>query len=221
MDNRNEVWARRLLVLLGILVLVWGLYQLVAAVDTTKTTGILKAQASDKNAWLSISQDYHAAKIIGKGGAKVRLEPGVYYLVAQNGGSKSTVTVKIQKQKTANKYLTLAYTPAAPSVDSIEFQGINGLIDSGFSVNQIDSMEQYLFRYKPTARTINIRGVDPQPRNPHTSIGFTTNVNFVIDSKQYKGVITRNGSDDLRLYLYDPRSGKLLFDSDSTQNPGG
>jgi hypothetical protein len=221
MDNRNGVWVRRLLVLLGVLFLIWGLYQVVSAINITQTTGILKAQASDKNAWLSISQDNHAAKIIGKGSAKVRLEPGVYYLAAQNGGSKATAILKIQKQKTANKYLKLSYTPAAPSVDSIKFEGINGLIDSGFSANQTDSMEQYLFRYKPTARKISIKDIDPQPRNPHTSVGFTTNVNVVIDSKQYKGVITRNGSDDLRLYLYDPGSGKLLFDSDNTQNPGG
>jgi hypothetical protein len=104
-----------------------------------------------------------------------------------------------------------------PSKNNIAFGGTDALINSGLTVTQINLLEQIIFEYKPSAHTANINSssVEPGPHDPNTDTSFTINFSLAIDAAPYNATISYSNLSTVHLYLYNPQTGVLMFDSNT------
>lgn len=213
------VFKRVLVSLLCVVVAFCG-YELVSTFLGAKDTGILIVRSSKPNTLLSVSKDNSEAKVIGTGNAKVRLAPGIYHLVGLSGGARANLTVRVSKNSVIRSYIKPAYPPSAPSVNSINFKGVDAFLNSGLTTAQINNLKQSIFQFKPTAHTVSITNITPAPHDPNTSTSFAINFKVSVDSVPYNATVDYTGLDNIRLHLYDAQNGNPLFDSGDI-TPGG
>lgn len=220
MNNSSELSlrAQRMLFFAGLLVVLICAYIFVSAIITTETTGTISIDTSDSKAIISISQVNHQAKNVGNGKVKVRLKPGNYQIIADDGNAQAGTTVSIKKKQVVKTILTLKKTPKLPSVDDIDFKNIDALTDRGLTTSQINTLELDFFQYKTTTQSaiINIGGIQSvtlsqDPSSLYTLFGIIFDV--TIDGKLVHAEINYSGLDTIRLYLRDPTTNAVLFDS--------
>lgn len=210
-DNKNLF---KLVIAAGLVVIIICIISIVKTFSNNHKTGLLSVKSNDPKATLSISQPGKQAQVIGVGTAKVRLLPGQYLLSASDKGRNSAKAVSITLKRSTRVTLDPTSVAALPLVSDINFQGVNGLTDSGFSDTQMNLFEYYIFSYKPRAKTVDIASssIQPGPHNPDTDIGFLLKFNLLIDSANYRAVASYIGFNDLSLKLYNA-DGKLVFSS--------
>lgn len=210
--NRRQITL--VIVLIYIVVIGMMGYFIASAIQIHDRTGILSVKASDKSAIITISENNHEAKILGTGAATVRLATGSYYLVADANGKQTSAVAHITAGKTASINLDLEHSTFLPSPETISYDNLDSLINSGITSDQITLIKQYFFAFKPTAQLVNIdpNSVQPGPHDPNTSIGFTLNFNVRVDDTSYKATLTYPDASSVQLQLFDDQ-GKVVFDS--------
>jgi hypothetical protein len=121
MNPSTNSLSRRafLLRLIVVLIVVYCIYTVVAAIITDQTTGLLDISSSDQQAGLTISQTNRQAVAIGTGTAHVRLKPGAYQVTASDTGYQVSATVQIYKKRTTTSSLTLVSTELSPNSSSL------------------------------------------------------------------------------------------------------
>jgi hypothetical protein len=204
---------------IAVLVVIIGI-EVALAVSTRNKTGILSVSApSGTN--ISISAVNSSATNIGIGNAKLRLDPGSYLLMGVKNGYRGDIVATVTKGQITTVALQ-PYSTVPRSVQNINFQGDNGLINAGLSVNQLDEIEQDIFDYSSTANTVVIdqNSIEPGAHNPNTDIGFSLGFNLTIDGTSYQAVVSYVNTEDTSLKLLSA-SGQTVFDSGSTQQTGG
>jgi hypothetical protein len=209
------VRLKQLLVVAGVLVVVACVYVLIATFITYKSTAVLHVNSSDSRALISVGQSNHETKVAGTGKAAARLKPGTYQVMASNGRNRAVKTVKISGNQGADIFLKLRAFSSIRSVDDVNFKGISGFTDSGFTDEQLNALKLDFFRFKTSARTvaIDIDSITPGPRNPKARDPFTATFAVTIDSVPYKGLVTYSGFEDISLMLYNSQDGSVAFDS--------
>jgi hypothetical protein len=153
------------------------------AYHTMQTTGIVTVNTSDKLSTITLSADRTTAAVIGTGSASVRLKPGSYLLVAGH----------------------------AP--DAINFDNVDTLLDFGLTQAQTENAKQLFFKYKQSAKQININSdsVKQEPHDPHGNEDFKLDFSGTIDGAPFNAVITYGAFDDIQMTLVDPATGAELF----------
>ena len=218
MDNDygmvSSIWIRRVMALVVLAVVIFCVYVLVSSIITAETTGVLKVAATQK-ATISVSRVDGQAKKIGKPGeANIRLKPGTYQVVAITSNSLMAVrTVSIEKKQSVDINLTPTRSPKLPSVSSVSFFGMSALVDQGITSDQIDVLKLAFFRFKPYAGSvsINTQSIKTLPHN--LGDPFVNTFGVAVDSQNYNAKVSYSDSQNIRLQLYNPRSGQLIFDS--------
>lgn len=211
--------VKRLINTLGAIVLVIALAMAAWGIYVSRTAGLLRVSSTNKSAVITVSQVGHEAKIIGTGTAKVHLKPGYYQVAASFNGKQDFAVAQVATEQTSSVSLNPVSTPQLPSVATIMFDGEDTFIDQGLSTTQVNALKQDFFKFKPTAKTVAIdpASVRPGPHNPDTDIGFSTAFSVKVDSASYKGLVRYTDLTSVRLFLYDPQTNKLVFDSGNIQ----
>jgi hypothetical protein len=210
--------AKRILFLISLAVIIFCVYIVVSAIITVETTGVLRVNTSP-TATITISQTNTQTKIIGEPGkAQVRLKPGSYQIVAVTNGKQATKIVSVKKKETTEASLKLSAAPKLPTPNDITFFGTDFLTDRGLTDNQMDTLHLDFFQFKPSASTISI---DPQtikvaPRSYNSTAPFVYDFSVAIDRTTYNAKAVSTGVDSLHLYLYQPQTGRLVYDSYAT-----
>jgi hypothetical protein len=216
--NPNTSKALRLAINIAygviIVLILFCIFSIVKNLIERQNTGILNVSSSDNNARLSVSQPNHEAKSIGIGSASVRLSPGYYLLASADKGQVAQSTINVYKQQTTNAKLNPSQVVFFPTVGSINFLGLSGLVNSGITAQQATSLRQYFFKFNTAAKTVNIdaSSFEPGPHDPNTSTYFSANFSVTIDSVPYKAAVHYSGLFFIELFLYD-QSGNQVFDS--------
>jgi hypothetical protein len=215
----NGTAFRRWLVVLYILVIAFGVFQIVPALNIYRRTGLLIVDADSDTAQISVTQENHQATVIGTGNARVRLAPGTYQILATDSGTRASAVVTVSKEHTTHSSLNLSAGAAsnAPvrTVSDVNFEGTDALINTGLATSQLSEVEQYFFQYKPTANTvaINTDTVAPGPHDPNKVSPFTINFTVAIDSVSYKATISYTDINNADLQLFNLQTGKQVFSS--------
>lgn len=208
-----NMWAKRIIPLLVVIVVILCSYLVVSAIITAETTGVLKVSSTQK-ANIIVGRDNGQARIIGNSDhAGVRLKPGKYWVeAATNNGQVAVRTVSIDKKKSAAVSLAPANSSRLPSINDISFN-MSGLLSHGVSSDQINVLEYDFFHFKPTAGsvTVNTQSVRTLPHNLGDPFVLTFSV--MVDSKAYNAKVSYEDPQNIRLQLYDAGSGKLVYDS--------
>lgn len=214
MDNTGSRSTLRLIaVLISAVILAWCVYLIVSAVITSKTTGILVVKSVQPKASISISQPGHGAQFIGVDNATVRLKPGVYNLATYVNGKETVTTANIKKGQTTNATLDVERSFTIPSVDDVEFQNFNFILNSGISSEQMSGLKLDFFRYKPSAKVIAVDSgsIAQQPHNPDSTDPFRLDFRVSVDGKILKAEASYAGITDISLKLTDQGSGKVVL----------
>ncbi|GEM_PF-3998351 len=207
----------------GVFILTFvAVYQLVMVIMTAQNTGVLEVSASSTSAWISISQDSRQAKVIGVGTARARVAPGNYLLAATDAGRQVVTVVSVGKKTVTNKYLNLSGSSGLASVDNIQFENMDALINSGITTTQINILRQDFYNFNHSAKTVSViaDSVAPGPHNPDVDTSFTMSFGVAVDSNSYSAVIKYSGADSVQLSLFDSRSNIQVYDSGSTAQAG-
>ncbi len=222
-DEQFHSNLNRIIVVLYIAVIIFGVYQIISALGPYKTTGLLVIKTSNKSAQLSISEEDHQAALVGTGGAHLRLAPGQYQVAAIAGSQRTTAVVTVTKEHTSTVSLNLNNSSELHSVNDVNFSGADMLTNAGLSNDQVSEIEEYLFEFKPTASTISINSgsFEPGPHNPNADDPFTATFTTTIDSsKAYVVTITYSDLNNVSLQIYS-ESGALVFNSQSSNAISG
>lgn len=197
---------------------IFGIYEIVSAFIAASNTGTLVVDASRSSAIISISQANKQAKIIGTGSTHIRLAPGTYQLVATNNGSRTAVITKVSEKHSSHISLNLSKTAVLPSPASINFQNLYFLISYGLTQEQLSNLQIKIFQFRPHAHTVAIdaSSIKTGLHNPNSEDPFTINFNVTVDAVPYKATVNYTGLNDLRLYLYNPQTNALMYDSASS-----
>lgn len=133
-----------------------------------------------------------------------------------NGGQYvdpfSHETVSNPSGKAPDKYGTPANTPV--------YLGFDKLLDYGLGIDQLKSVQTAFYNYSQAQTTpigqisIDVDHINTQhdSNNPNSLFDITFNVQF--DEKNiYQSKVEYSGLDDVRLYLMDSKTGKIIYDS--------
>jgi FtsP/CotA-like multicopper oxidase with cupredoxin domain len=194
---------------------------LVWSIGVRQSTGLLKITSFSSDATISISQNNKTAAIIGKGNTSVRLQPGSYEVAAISPEKFSSHQVTVSKNQTVSLHLTNT-KPPVPSVEDVNWNGINLFYTYGLDQAQIDNMEVLFFKYKPTVDSVTFD--ESSVTNGFRDLNneeapFTLNFVGKIDGKAYKATISYmpNDLNDIDLTLSDPASGAQWYHASSIQ----
>ena len=166
--------ATRHLKLFGWLIYLFGIFYCLWLVGTAilsaQTTGVVSIKSTDSAASLIVGQDNHQAITAGTGNNKVRLPAGTYQISASDSNLFATGLVRVYKKQTSTISLNPTRPPTIPSVATVDFEGMNGLINSGLTTDQITALQLYLFKYKPSAKVVSVSqsSIYPEAHNPDT-----------------------------------------------------
>jgi hypothetical protein len=167
---------------------------------------------------LSVSQTNRAAQVIGRGTARVHLNPGIYHLAAVTDGKETVATATVTKHQVTVARLDFSQSVTLRSMLDVDFRNTAAIINHGLTTSQLNSLERGFFRFRPTAKTVTINPASVKSP-PHNIVidGATFKLNFkvTVDTSTYAATTLYSGFDTIRLLLYD-RSGSLVFDSQST-----
>lgn len=133
-----------------------------------------------------------------------------------NGGQHvdpfSHETVSNPSGKAKDQYGTPSDTPV--------YLGFDKLLDYGLGSDQLKNVETAFYTYSQAQTTqigqvsIDVDHISTQhdPNNPNSLFDINFNVQF--DEKNiYKAKVEYSGLDDVRLYLTDSKTGKIIYDS--------
>lgn len=224
MDNksRRSLRLNQLLALIGIVFVIVCFYIVARAVLDVQTTGKLSVTANDPRATLSVSGSHTNAAIVGSGHTNIRLNPGNYQVLAKDGNRSGATTVSIKKGQVTNIEISLVAVPRLPSVNDVDFENMNALVDNGLTEDQIKTLKLDFFIYKTTAKSVLVDSgsVQPGPHNPNTTNPFTLNFNVLVDGKPVQATASYSGLEDIRLYLYNSDHQQVFdsYESQSTTN---
>jgi hypothetical protein len=183
------------------------------AYHTMQTTGIVTVNTSDKLSTITLSADRTTAAVIGTGSASVRLKPGSYLLVAGHAGQSASQVITVTAKQSQTVKLSLTQPQAVPSPDAINFDNVDTLLDFGLTQAQTENAKQLFFKYKQSAKQININSdsVKQEPHDPHGNEDFKLDFSGTIDGAPFNAVITYGAFDDIQMTLVDPATGAELF----------
>lgn len=192
----------------------------VSAVNVSHNTGFLYMKSSDPNASLVVRQPGRQAYLAGVGSADVRLDPGTYDILVSDGIKQSAGTATVYKRQTTYFSLDPTHIVRLPSLESIDFEGMDSLKNVGITESQVSNLEQELFQYKPRSQKISIdsHSVQQEHYNPAYDTGFTVGFDLLIDSAFYSATISYSDLNYVHLLLYD-HNHKLVFDSAKYSSP--
>ncbi len=205
----------RLLWVIGIIISALLIYLTTIDVLNYQKTGLVKVKSTNSNAILSVTQNNKEARLIGTGSARVRLNPGSYLISSAFHGRQSSAVIKVIKGQTTNMLLNPDSQPLLPSVQSVNFAGIDSLLNSGLTTTQIGLLKREFFNYNTGVKSVNISpsSIKPAPRNPDKDIAFKINFSATIDSTPSKETISYTGLNDLRLQIFDSITDQQIYDS--------
>lgn len=214
MDRASTNQLLRVAQLVGLLLIAYLLYVIGTDVYNLRHTGLLKVTTTSPDAVVSISRAGSAAEIIGTGSANLHIKPGDYLVVAANNGKQTSSVVQVRLKQTAAIKLDLNKRTLLPSVDDIQFQNIDELINNGMTVDQISNVKSGFFDFKNRATTVNIMpgSVEPGPRNPDTATGFILDFSVDIDKTNYKATVSFDMGNPIHLTLIDQQTNTKVFD---------
>lgn len=195
------------------LVIALGVWQAIPALKTKGQTGVLTISANSASAQISISQENHQARIVGTGNATVRLNPGTYQIVATGSGNRASAVVNVRKGQGSNSSLKLTSPPHQRTIADVNFGGMDNLINVGVTNEQVTEMEQYIYQYKPNAKTVTVLAgsVSTGPRDPNVVSPFVQNFKLSIDGTTYIAAISYMDLNNVELQIYDFSTGSQLF----------
>jgi hypothetical protein len=217
--NSRKQLAILLSLIAGIIVIVC-VYQIARTIYISQTTGILKVSSSDNQAAVSVTQSDRQAAAIGVGSVGVHLAPGTYLVAVSDKGQQATSVVHVSKKSTTKLSLNPDQEVYLPSVLNITFNNMSDLVNTGISATQATNIEEYFFKFMPTAHTVTISpaSIEPGPHDAATSTGFTTNFTVNVDNTSYNGTINYSNLDNVELILTNPQTGATVFDSGSVNS---
>jgi hypothetical protein len=211
-----------LITIIAVLVIIVGL-QAFSGINTRGRTGVLSV-TSPQGTSVSISAQNKQAAVIGTGTVKVRVDPGTYLLMGIKNGSRTTTVVTVTKTQTTHTTLQFSANPnGIRSSQDITFQGQSGLLNVGLTVSQVNKIEQNIFEYKTTAKTVTINEntIEPGPHDPNGVAPFTLNFTLSIDGTSYTAVATYLDLENVDLQLTNATTGRVVFTSGAVQQTGG
>jgi hypothetical protein len=214
--STNARSGREKLIWLVIIFVILGSMYIVATAYLDRiNTGVLDIVASKDAALISVSSTGSQASVLGTGSASVRLKPGTYRVVATTTDREAIKIVKVCKQQRSSLRLLLEPSARVPSVDNIEFEGLNSLVDAGLSVSQVNYVHDGLGAFAPSAKKISIisSSVQPGPHDPNSSDpNFSLNFTVVVDGKNYRASAYYTDLENIHLVV-SSSDGALLYDS--------
>lgn len=215
-NDTSMLHAKQLMFLLVFIGFIFSIYLIVSTIIIVNTTGILNVTTTPK-ATISVSRSNSQAKIIGKAGsAGVRLKPGVYQVLAKtSSGEEAAKVITITKKRSTALNLKPTSSPRLRSINDVDFENFDDLLDYGLTVDQINILKRDFFVYKTTSKgiAINLTSVKSGQRTPFTNQPFILTFSTRIDSQNIVAKASHQSIDDMRLQLYSPKDAHLLFDS--------
>ena len=121
-----------------------------------------------------------------------------------------------QLSKQQQQALLQQQTTHPQSKNNNSFLGFDDFLTYGITTTQLNSLEQIIFNFSPSAKvvTLDTGSVSPVPHNAEsTSTSDSINFSLKIGSKDYNAKIDYSSLTVIRLYLYDPSDGSLVYDS--------
>lgn|GEM_PF-6644676 len=212
MSSRMKQW----IVVLALIILGLGVYQLIAAIKLTTTTGLLQVTSDDKKSVISVSQANHQAAGIGVGSARAHLKPGTYTVVASTSTAQANQIITIVKHQTLTIDLKPVKKASQNPLDSTTFVGADALVSHGLSSGQLASLKGLLSAYAPKAQTITVNGssIESGETDPDTGV-FKLNFTVQIDSGTYSATVNYAVSNNVQLLLYTQGSTTPLYSAGS------
>lgn len=208
------LWFKRALFIGGLILIVFSVYLVVSAITISATTGLLDINTHPR-ATISISQANHQSKGVGVGYTEVRLQPGAYQVVAFTGKSQAARLVTVTRHHTTSIDLNPSKIPTLPSVNDVDFENFDSLVNQGLTTQQISALQLDFFRYDTSAKKVEVdsSSVAPGPHNPNSDDPFTLNFSVVIDGRSLSAVVSYTGFTDIQLQLYNSGTTNLVFNS--------
>lgn len=195
-----------------------------SAFNTRTNTGVVEIKTSDLNAPIYVTQKNRQSVLLGKGAVKVRLAPGKYLFFSSNQFGVARKVVEINKQDKVVGELKINTRPLVNSIDNVNFQSFDSLLNSGLNDQQLDILKEYFFDYDPSATKVSVipSTVYPRPRNPDTATSFIIDFGVEIDSKKLSATIEYSTDYDMSLVIKDSL-GRTVYNSSKTkaQQPHG
>ncbi|MEI6755698.1 MAG: hypothetical protein WCK80_01625 [bacterium] len=174
--------------------------------------------AQDKSVSLFIAKDGKSASYIGRGASRIRLYGGNYEIVAVKGETINISRVKLSAKEVKSVNIKNLIKYRVPSIDLVDFEGINYLTDIGVSYPQTEKIKKYLFSFDKNSLSDQIysSSVKAGPRSRDSTSDFV-GFNFLVSvgEKTYNATAQRSlFNDDVSMKLYD-KNNNLVFDSQS------
>jgi len=121
--------------------------------------------------------------------------------------------------KDQQQALLQAQAQVPKSKSNVVFNGTGVLINNGVTATQLDELEQEFFSFDPNEKVVSVVSNSvvqvPHDRNSASTLD-TINFSVQIDSKSYGARIDYSLLyDTIRLYLYNPQTNALVFDSNT------
>ncbi len=110
-----------------------------------------------------------------------------------------------------------------PGPLGFNYQNFDKLLDHGVSVEQESTLKQIIYRYAQTLKppasqaTLDTASLGKPPRDPSSNV-FTILFNLSVDKTSYSAKLEYFGAASVHLLLNDPKTGVLVFDSNSVSS---
>jgi len=112
--------------------------------------------------------------------------------------------------------------------ESINYEGLGALLDKGSSTQQIDSLKQAFYTYSRSSSkqfksvTVDASSIEYKPLDREKpSLTDTLYFDTAIDGTRYKATLEETDLATVRLYLYDPATNALKYDSNAVNTSAG
>lgn len=188
-----------------------------------QNSGLVEVSSVDQTADIYILQPNKTASYAGRGYAKVRLSSGNYIFIGSNGTEKSVVTAYVENNDVTYVKIPGLNNYTLPTQEAINFNGMDYLVDRGWTTDEINSLKRYFFYFKKQAGAVDIlsSSIIVTPRSRYSaSDEVETSFTVTVDNKTYSAKATRSLSDtSVSLKLYDENGG-LVYSSASISNTG-
>jgi hypothetical protein len=209
----------RLMGAVALILFLWLVWAVFSALQTLHTTSLLHITTPDSKATISISSTNTSGRVIGVGHTNVRVHPGTYLIMASNTGKQAMAVETITLGQTVNVKLTPSSQSILPTVDNIQFSGLNNLLSNGLSATQVANLKKLFFTYKPTAKSvaINTSTIAPGYHDPNGSdLSFSLTFAAAIDGNPFDVTVRYADLTNVVLQLVDS-TGNQVFSADSAQ----
>jgi hypothetical protein len=166
----NQISPERFVRILVVCAILFSLFELLPAIYTSQTTGVLQLTSSTKQTYLTIDQPGRQAITINTTSARLRLKPGTYQVTATSGLSQVTKNVVVRNKKLTKMTLTPVDLNSVPKTYLIANRLIEQLLP--FTGSNFEYQVGYEYQFSNTVAKPIITITAPTAQNQQAAVAW-------------------------------------------------